>query len=318
MGMTANLVPGRDRAVSVVAMDGPLDARRLADHLLGREAYRRSRYAVASAGAEVAVAALTLADTEPLMSPIVDVELLAGPGETAWVEAPDVDPAVPTQLAEVARRRAPRARCVVVRGRYGHVSFVCDPQPLVVRVVDVVPPEPAKLVDQARRVLATAEDLPPIELAPDVIDLRADAAAHPRSRYLLPCRGGGELPGGAEVAYLDQRPARAEWTLLGCERSRELHRWFYGDLPEVIDFCPKVRRPVGSEPAPHGEAPAPGGHGPAPDGHGPTLMKCCRLEQGVEALAATSMVVPWGASLAEVRAALDHLVVATEPAWAPA
>lgn len=305
--MTVNLVPGRDRAVSVVAMAGPLDARHLADHLLGREAYRRSRYAVAWAGDDVAVARLTLADTAPLMAPITGVELLAAPGETAWLDAPEVDPAVPSQMAAVARERAPRARCVVVRGRYAHVSFILEPEPLSVRVVDVVPPEPAKLVDQARRVLADAEDLPPIELTPDLIDLRADAADHPRASYLLPCRGGGGLPEGAEIDYLDQRPARREWTLLGCERSRELHRWFYGDLPEVIDFCPRVRRS-----AAHGPA------GTLDGGAGPTLMKCCQLEHGVEAEAATTMVVPWGASLAEVRAALDQLVAVMEPAWAPA
>lgn len=302
--MTANLVPGRDRAVSVVAIDGPLDAGRLTRHLRGREAYRRSRYAVAWSGDDVAVARLTLADTAPLMSAITDVELLAGPRDTVWVEAPEVDPAVPTQLAALAARQAPNARCVVVRGRYGHVSFIFDPQPVVLRVVDVVPPEPAKLVDQVRRVLDVAEDLPPIELAPDLIDLRADAAAHPRSRYLLPCRGGGHLPGDAEVAYLDQRPARADWTLLGCERSRELHRWFYGDLPEVIDFCPRVRREARE--------------GAAVTAREPTLMKCCQIEQGVEAWAPATVVVPWGASLAEVRGALDQLVAVTEPAWAPA
>lgn len=296
--MTVNLVPGRDRAVSVVAMRERPQAERLRAHLLGREAYRRSRYAVAWCGDDVAVAALTLADSEALMSAITHVDVLAEPGDTAWLEAPEVDTGVPGQMAAVARARAPAARCVVVRGRYGHVNFILDPQPLRLRVVDVVPPEPPKLIDQVRRLLEVADDLPPIELEAVLVDLRADAAAHPRSCYLLPCRGGGGLPGTAEVAYLDQRPSRRAWTLLGCERSRELHRWFYGDLPEVIDMCPRVRRP---------------------DGGAPTLMKCCLIEQGVDAQPATStVVVPWGAGLAEVRTAVHQLVAATEPAWVPA
>ena len=53
---------------------------------------------------------------------------------------------------------------MVVEGRYGHVSFILDPEPLRVPVREVVPPEPAKLVDQAQRLLDVAEDLPPIEL----------------------------------------------------------------------------------------------------------------------------------------------------------
>ena len=56
-------------------------------------------------------------------------------------------------------------------GRYGHVSFIIDPAPLRITVQEVAPPYPAKLLDQARRVLALAEQLPPIELVPDVVEL---------------------------------------------------------------------------------------------------------------------------------------------------
>jgi hypothetical protein len=294
--MSANLVSDRDRTVSVVRLEGPLTAATVRAHLLGREAYRRSRYAVVRAGETVAVARLALADTTPLMSPVTDVELLAALEETAWVVDDAVDTGVPGQLAAAARAHAPAARCVVVHGRYGHVGFICDPRPLRVRVVDVVPPRPAKLADQARRVLDVADDLPPVELELAAVDLEADIAAHPRPTYLLPCRGGG-VAGAADAAYLDERPPRWPWTLLGCERSRELHAWFYGDVPETIDVCPLVRRPA--------------------DDGAPTLRKCCQLEHGtvVDGLTVT---VPWGATLAEVRGGLEQLVTATERAWSPA
>jgi hypothetical protein len=42
----------------------------------------------------------------------------------------------------------------------------------------------------------------------------------------------------------------------------------------------------------------------SPDG--PTLMKCCLFERGVQREGA-SLVVPWGAALEEVRAALREL-----------
>ena len=75
---------------------------------------------------------------------------------------------------------------MVVEGRYDHVSFILDPAPLRVTVRDVVPPYPAKLFDQTRRVLELAEDLPPIELVADVVELDALARSQPSASYLLP------------------------------------------------------------------------------------------------------------------------------------
>ena len=86
---------------------------------------------------------------------------------------------MPTQLARAAAGHAPGARCVIVRGRYGHVSFILDPAPIRVRVLEVVPPWPPKLVDQLSRVLDLAEDLPPVELVPDLVDLRDLARPRP-------------------------------------------------------------------------------------------------------------------------------------------
>jgi hypothetical protein len=213
-----------------------------------------------------------------------------------------VDTGVPSALAEVARRpevAAAAARCVVVHGRYDHVSFILDPAPVRLRVADLVPPEPAKLVDQARRVLAVAEELPPVELVPEVVDLTSLARTHPSPRYLLPCRASGFRLDGAEVSFLDERPARRDWTLVGCARSRAIHQWFYGDLPDVVDTCPLNLFPAEGASA------------------GPLLTKCCLLEDD-NRTDGTRVAVPWGASLALVRDAVAQLAVAADPAWAPA
>ena len=55
--------------------------------------------------------------------PLVAMSVIARPDETAFVDAPEADTAVPTQMARVAAAHAPGARCVIVRGRYGHVSL---------------------------------------------------------------------------------------------------------------------------------------------------------------------------------------------------
>jgi len=292
----SNVVPGQYRRVSVATVDGPLTAEGLTRYFLGREAYRHTRFVVARAGRDTALVHVAKAADAPLFSPITSVEILALPDECAFVVAPDVDTGVPTALAQVAATQA--ARCVVVEGRYHHVSFILDPAPIRIRVGDVVPPRPAKLFDQARRVLELAEDLPPIELVADVVDLVDLATAHPSTQYLVPCRGSGFcVEGPATVAFLDERPPQADWTLLGCERSRGIHEWFYGARPkEAVELCPRRLFPA--------------------DGR-PLLTKCCLLEESIAPQGIT-VTVPWGASLEQVKQALAAIAKAAEPAWAPA
>ena len=292
----SNLVPGQYRRVSVATVDGPLTAEALTDHFLGREAYRHTRFIVARAGRDTALVRVAKADDTSLFSPITSVEVLALPAACVYVVAPDVDTGVPSALAKVAAGNA--ARCVVVEGRYHHVNFILDPAPIRIRVGDVVPPRPAKLFDQASRVLELAEDLPPIELVADVVDLVDLAVAHPSERYLVPCRGSGFcVEGPGTVAFLDERPAQADWTLLGCERSRGIHEWFYGERPKnAVELCPRQLFPT--------------------DGR-PLLTKCCLLEDTIADQGVT-VAVPWGASLEQVRQALAAIAKAAEPAWAPA
>ena len=145
---------------------------------------------------------------------------------------------------------------MIVRGRYGHVSFILDPAPIRIRVVEVVPPWPPKLADQLNRVLDLAEDLPPVELVPHLVDLDALAATRPARHYLFPCRAGqpaqDQPRAAAEVSYLDEIPERAPWTLVGCARSKSIHDWFYGDDVPMVDMCP--RKLAESDAAPGGSA----------------------------------------------------------------
>jgi hypothetical protein len=291
----ANRMPSRYREVAVTSVDLPLVPERLTEHFLGREAYRRTRYIVTRGRDGVALLAVAKASEEPLFSPITDVEVLAGPDESTWLTSPKVDVGVPTQLCREALAGAPDARCVIVQGRYEHVSFILDPEPIRLRVVEVAPPHPPKLLDQARRVLEVAEDLPPVQLQPEVVDIVELARQRPSRSFLYPCRGSGAAPEGAEVFYLDERPPRRDWVLVGCERSCQIHRQFYGDDPPYLEMCPH-------------ELVLPGG--------GPVLTKCCQLEDRIERDGLV-VVVPWGATLAEVRAGIETMVAAVEPTWAP-
>ncbi|HEV7863850.1 MAG TPA: GAF domain-containing sensor histidine kinase [Acidimicrobiia bacterium] len=293
------------RGLSVQEVDVPLTEASLVAFLLGREVYRRSDFLALRHGGATALVAVRREPFdpdvgEPLFSPVAEVRVLAGPDEVAWIESPATDVGNASALARVAVAHArPGLRAYLVQGRYQHVNFIWEPRPVRVRVTEVVPPEPPKLFALAEQVVAYDEDLPPIDLVLDAVDIGDLAAAHPAERYLVPCRGSG-VDVGAAVDYLDTRPAtRRDWLLIGCERSLQFHRHFYGDEPERVDICPRRRV--------------------SEDGGAPTLTltKCCLLERGIE-VDGTTAVVPWGSNLDEIRQALRLLTGVDAPSGAEA
>jgi hypothetical protein len=277
------------RGLSVQEVEVPLTEVDLVPFLLGREVYRRTDYLVLRNHGETALVAVRKASTEPLFSPVIEARVLAVPAQVVSISSPETDVGNATALARAAvAHRRDGVRAYVVQGRYEHVNFIWEPAPVRIRVVEVVPPEPPKLYAMAEQVVAYDEDLPPIDLILDAVDIRQLAVANPSPRYLLPCRGSGvDLDG--EVAFLDTRPAqRQDWLMIGCDRSLQLHRHFYGDEPPRADICPRRRAQTSA----------------------PTLAKCCLLERGVEVDGSTA-VVPWGSNLDEIRTALRSLSGAT-------
>jgi hypothetical protein len=270
-----NFIARPYRGVSVQEF-ATLDPEALLDHIRSRRVYRRTEFIVAVRGDRRALVQIEREDGDAVLVPVRDARVLAGPEQTTFVVDAHVDTANASQMARVASGRA-----TIVEGKFGHVNFILDPAPLNVRVIEVVPPEPPKLLEMARAVLDYDEDLPPIEFHYEAIDMRDLAASVPAERHLFPCRCSG-----LEGDFLDAAPPEpAEWTLVGCERSRQIHLALYGREPATrVDFCPRV---TASE-------------------DGPTLLKCCLLERGIER-DGERWIVPWGASLEEVREALREL-----------
>ena len=290
-----NVVPGRYRGVAVSRTDVPLDEVSLRAHFVGRPAYFKTRFLVVHNDCGTAVAAVTKPDNDDLFAPITALRWLTGPDETAFVHAPEIDTAVPSELARVARELAPDRYAVVVQGLYEHINFILGADPLRVTVREVVPPRPAKLLDQATRLLRMREDLPPIELVPELLDLADLAAAHPADGYLLPCRGSGFAAAGRPVYYLDEHPPRHPWLLLGCTRSQQIHTEFYGEPAPGVSICPAERD----------------------DDDRPVLSKCCLQDSDIRTRKGT-VSVPWGSSIEQVSEALDTLVAAQGVPWQPA
>jgi len=292
----SNVVPSAYRGVAVTTVEGPLTHASIIEHFTGREIYRRTRFIVArEPGVGTWILAVERADPTPLFSAAVSVEVLAEPSECDYVIEPEIDTAVPSNLARVAITKAPAAKAVVVEGRYAHVNFILNAAPLSIRVTEVTPPFPAKLFDQVCRLLDVAEDLVPMVATLDAVTFDELAKQAPSGEYLLPCRGSDVGIEGADVAYLDERPTRSDWTLLGCDRSLEIHEWFYGDRPPNVSMCPRKR---------------------PDDLSGPSLVKCCLIEASID-VEGGRVVVPWGASLDQVREGLRELARYWEPTWAP-
>jgi hypothetical protein len=279
------------RGLSVQEVDTPLTSAGIADLLSRREIYRRTAFLVLRNRGQTALVAVRPQDPDRLFSPVADMRVLSGPAETAWIDEPGADVGNATSLAAAALvRRRDGVLAYVVQGRFEHVNFIWRPEPVRVRVTEVVPPHPPKLLAMAEQVVSYDEDLPPLDLVLDAVDVRELVAAHPAPHYLLPCRGSG-VPAGEEVSFLDTHPPyHDDWLLIGCQRSVQFHEHFYGGPPPQVDLCPKARAMPTTEP-------------PGPE---LVLTKCCLLERGLE-VHGTSAVVPWGANLDEVRAALRLL-----------
>jgi hypothetical protein len=288
-----NFVPLPYRGVSVQPYHGPMTEDGIVNAFLGREAYRRTEFILLKADdGRHAVTAIGVSSREDLFAPIVHVEVLALPGTCAYVHDPQTDCANRSALAALAAKHGiGKDRTLICEGKYDHVNFIHRPSPFLLKVVEVAPPEPPKLFDLVCHVLSYA-DLPPIVPVLERIDLKELARNVSAPAFLVPCRSGGLDDLGAPVYYLDERPAgRHAWTLIGCERSLQFHRHYYGDEPPRVEICP--RRIAG----PRAE---------------PTILKCCLLEFDIEREGPV-MAVPWGANLAMVERALREL--SHEFAW---
>ena len=187
--------------------------------------------------------------------------LVAHSGTCVLVEDRTVDTANNTALARKAEELGlSKQTTLIVRGLDDHVNFINHPDPIVIQVLEVIPPEPPKLLRMVEHVLTYA-DLPAIKLEVQEIDIRnlADNIQNTKA-LLVPCRSSGldfEIP----TYFLDEHPNRHNWLMLGCERSLQIHEHFYGDRPLCIDICPRNFK-----------------H----DNGALQLIKCCLLEKDIE------------------------------------
>ncbi len=273
-----NLVPLPNSRVSFQKVKGGLSDGETKSYLSGKDAFQETEYVILRNNSQYAIARVSKEEGDGLFRRIVAVEIVASPDECHFAQDPAIDCANRSALARKARElNVASAETLIVEGAYGHVNFISRPSPVVIDVIDLVPPE-SRLYGLARRALELA-DLPPILLELHPINVNDVARGHPARAHLFPCRASG-LTGPGATFYLDERPERMDWLLIGCERSEQIHRHFYGQAPGRVETCPK-RLCVAKQ--------------------RPTLIRCCLLEDEVrlDGLIAT---IPWNGVFGQLQA----------------
>ena len=282
-----NIVQIPYRGVSVQPYKGELTVEAITAHFMGREAYRRTNFIVLKGeDNQHALVSIGASDRESFFAPIEHVEVVALPDSCVYVIDSKTDPANRTALAKLAKKHGIGPdQTMICEGLFDHINFIHHPDPVKIKVVEVAPPEPPKLFHLIEHVLSYS-DLPPIELELERIEVLDLCKSVKPNAYLVPCRSGGLDELEAPVHFLDERPAKREdWVLIGCERSLQFHRHYYGDEPPRVEMCPRAIAGKRDE---------------------LTMLKCCLLEFGIE-VDGNIGVVPWGADLKMVESALKEL-----------
>jgi hypothetical protein len=289
--MSANVVPLPYSRIAVQHVDFALNETELRSFLRGKETWFETDYVVFRRGKDCAVAEVQKAERKDLFCRITEVGIVSLPDASRWIDDFTVDTGNPSALAEKARALGVTAsETLVVNGLYEHVNFIHRPQPTIIDVFDLSPPEPPRLLDMARRVLGN-RNFPAVVLIPHIQSIPEMVRHLGDKPILVPCRV-SQLKAMSRAFYLDERPSRQDWVLVGCERSRQVHCHVYGDDPPRIELCPKKlffpERAL-------------------------ALMRCCMVERSFS-LSGNVAIVPWGAELPLIENAIRALLDLGPPA----
>jgi hypothetical protein len=278
------MLPDHCKDISLREVDFPLTETEIRKRAIHEKAYTRTDFMVLKRGEEVAVIHVLKRLGKDLFREIVDIQVLALPADAVFIRDESVDVLNRPAMAKLASQHR---KTVVVSGMFNHVSFHGCHGLLELEVFDVIPPSPSKLEVLAERAFAAGLVELPIVMSTRYIDLN-ELSRNVDGKVMFPCRASG-LERAQGALYLDETPDHiGEVTLVGCDLSRRIFRSIYGRETTSVDMCPKnlVGRPTR-----------------------PTLIKCCKVKEGFEIEGDLAMV-PWGATVKEVAAAINALFAA--------
>ena len=279
------MLPDHCKDVSVREVGFKLTLENILANAKDKKAYTRTEFIILRRGDEHAIVRVEKQEGKDLFRPIISVEVLALPKDTAFVKDEDVDVLNLSQMARETMKHP--GRIVIVQGLFNHVSFMGPGAGVEVRVFDVVPPFPAKLSVLVEMALSAGLVDVPIVPVVETLDLNVLAQGSSSDTIMFPCRASG-LEAEGRILYLDETPDfDGEVALIGCDLSKRIFQNIYRRRPaSFVNMCPEDLAPK--------------------DGR-KRIIKCCRVRDGFQ-IKGDVAIVPWGATVQEVGAALTALV----------
>ena len=279
--------PGHCREVGVRSVSFPLEEAEIRERLLGSTCYSGTRFIVLCSSRDTAVVEVEKTSTGKIFERITALRVVSLPEDTVFVEERSVDVMNPSAMLQRAGEY--EEEVVVVKGMFGHVSFIRGREGVRLHVFDIVPPIPAKLLTMVERALEMQDATStPVEVVPEITDLLVLARDAPTENVIFPCSA-SEIRSSSipekEIFFLDRlQTLPKDPTLIGCNRSLQIFKEMFDCTPAFIQICPREKR---SEDL--------------------FITKCCELKEGFE-IVDRGVVLPWGAELRSVLSALDTLL----------
>ena len=268
--------------VSMRDVDVPLDEDSIGDLMGSWTSYVRTDDLVLRNGDDYAVVELLKAPGNGLFRKVVGYRIVSLPGDTVFLDLPDLDVLNTPALAAVQAEHPGKA--VVVRGMFSHINYIKDVAPQRLVVVDNVPPSPSKLGVLVRMALASGYVDHPIVPDDRIIDMADKLSEVATDAVMFPCRV-SNLSADIPYYFLDDAPeVDEEVTLIGCHLSKRIYTALSGGDVPFINVCPADYVDPSEK----------------------TIVKCCKVKTGHE-LDGNVVRVPWGATVPEVVEALNDL-----------
>ena len=268
--------------VSVREVDFDLTPDAIASEMDCWKAYAKCEYLVLRKGDSFAVLRVKKENAVGLFKKVTDYEILSLPEDTDYVHDETIDVLNIPSLALIQSEHSGRA--VVIEGMFSHIVYIKDLEPLILNVVDSIPPSPSKLGVLVRKALDSDFIDLPIIVHEDTIDMCSKVSEVKTEGVMFPCKVSG-ITTDRPTYFLDNDPElKHEVTLIGCNLSKRIFESLYRFTPEFINVCPadNIRT------------------------KGKTIVKCCKVKEG-HIIEGDVVKVPWGATVPEIVDAIKDL-----------
>ena len=270
----------KDVSVREVGFDLTPDA--IASEMDCWKAYAKCEYLVLRKDDSFAVLRVKKENAVGLFKKVTDYEILSLPEDTDYVHDETIDVLNVPSLALIQSEHPGRA--VVIEGMFSHIVYIKDLEPLILNVVDSIPPSPSKLGVLVRKALDSDFIDLPIIVHEETIDMCSKVSEVRTEGVMFPCKVSG-ITTDRPTYFLDNDPElKHEVTLIGCNLSKRIFESLYRFTPEFINVCPadNIRT------------------------KGKTIVKCCKVKEG-HIIEGDVVKVPWGATVPEIVDAIKDL-----------